>query len=212
MKFKNIIIAVFSCILILFGILGISAGAAAIPSIKKFKEFIKNFPEINESVKNGFESMSIALKDASDASAGAGESVVIIKSILGNVSDFSEQTSKTFYDIAGFMNFEILGQKPFEDSYIHFMKVGDTLLELSDNVSGTTDSILRNIDDVQRLGRDLEDISNKIDDISEKIYSAGDLMSFESVSKIFYFLIIYIVLLNLMFVLIGFSLLMLRKQ
>lgn len=209
---KPIILKIFAIILIVFGVAGIAASIAGIPVAKKYLKSINTIPEINESVVAGFSSVSGMITDVSATTKNVTQTLNETKRSLSNASLLSDQAADAFYQISKYVEFDILGYKPLEETSAYFNGIGDTLIELSSQISNTADSLDVNIQDVDKLSQDFVMISAKMDKVSEVSSKTLMLLPIESFLKVAYMLLIYIAVLHLMFVIIGLGILSLASR
>ena len=206
---KLIILKFFAVILILFGLAGIVGSIAGIPIANKYLKGINTFPEINESVVAGLSSISGTIVDVSTTTKNVTKTLIETKKSLSNASLLSDQAGTSFHQISNYVDFDILGYKPLAETSTYFNDIGDTLSDLSNQISNTVDSLDVNIRDVDKLSQDFILISAKLDKVSEISNKTLTLLPIESFLKVAYILLIYIAILHLMFVFIGLGMLQL---
>ena len=209
---KLIILKFFAVILILFGAAGVVGSIAGIPIANKYLKSFNTLPEINESVVAGFSSISGTIIDVSTTTKNVTQTLIETKKSLSNASLLSDQAGTSFHQISTFVDFDILGYKPLAETSTYFDEIGDTLSELSSQISNTVDSLDVNIRDVNKLSRDFVLISAKLDKVSEVSSKTLTLLPIGSFLKVAYILLIYIAALHFMFVIIGLSILSLSAK
>ena len=203
---------IFAVILILFGVAGIVGSIAGIPIANKYLKSVNALPEINESVVAGFSSISGTITDVSTTTKNVTQTLIETKKSLSNASLLSDQAGTAFHQISKYVGFDILGYKPLAETSTYFNDIGDTLSELSNQISNTVDSLDVNIRDVAKLSQDFILISAKLDKVSEVSSKTMTLLPVGSFLKVAYILLIYIAVLHLMFVIIGLSILSLSAK
>ena len=203
---------IFAVILILFGVAGMVGSIAGIPIANKYLKSVNALPEINESVVAGFSSISGTITDVSTTTKNVTQTLIETKKSLSNASLLSDQAGTAFHQISKYVGFDILGYKPLAETSTYFNDIGDTLSELSNQISNTVDSLDVNIRDVAKLSQDFILISAKLDKVSEVSSKTMTLLPVGSFLKVAYILLIYIAVLHLMFVIIGLSILSLSAK
>jgi hypothetical protein len=209
---RKLVLIFFAVILILFGVAGVVGAIAGIPIANKYLKSIGTLPEINESVVAGFSSISGTVVDVSTTTKNVTKTLIETKKSLSNASLLSDQAGTAFRQISKYVDFDILGYKPLAETSTYFNDIGDTLSELSSQISNTVDSLDANIQDVDKLSQDFILISAKLDKISEVSSKTLTFLQIESFLKVAYILLIYIAVLHLMFVIIGLGILSLSAQ
>lgn len=208
---KNVMVYFFSIILIIFGFVGAVFSFSAISLVAKYKIDIDSASELNSSIDGGVESISNLLSNTSTAMENVSVTVNEVKNSIVTASDLTYVSADAIYEIADLANFDILGFQPFGSSYEYFIVIGDSLKGLSGSIDKTVDSIGTNADDIEKIARDLEEASLKLNnaygDLSKTVETFPDL----GLKKVINYLLIYCGILNLMFVFMGASLLLLAK-
>lgn len=207
---KNLIILkFFAVIIMLFGVAGVVGSLVGIPIANKYLKSFDTLPEINESVVAGFSSISGTIVDVSTTTKNITQTLIETKKSLSNASLLSDQAGTSFHQISNYVDFDILGYKPLAETSTYFNDIGDTLSDLSNQISNTVDSLDVNIRDVDKLSQDFILISAKLDKVSEISNKTLTLLPIGSFLKVAYILLIYIAILHLMFVFIGLGMLQL---
>jgi hypothetical protein len=209
---RKLIVKFFAVILILFGLTGVAGSIAGIPISNKYLKSFNTLPEINESVVAGFSSISGTITDVSTTTKNVTQTLIETKNSLSNASLLSDQAGTAFHQISKYVDFDILGYKPLAETSTYFNEIGDTLSELSSQISNTVDSLDVNIQDVDKLSRDFILISTKLDKVSEVSSKTLTLLPIGSFLKVANILLIYIAVLHLMFVIIGLGILSLSAE
>ena len=209
---KILIIKFFAVILTLFGAAGMVGSIAGIPIANKYLKSFNTLPEINESVVAGFSSISGTIIDVSTTTKNVTQTLIETKKSLSSASSLSDQAGTAFHQISKYVDFDILGYKPLAETSTYFNDIGDTLSELSNQISNTVDFLDVNIRDVDKLSQDFILISAKLDKVSEVSSKTMTLLPIGSFLKVTYILLIYIAVLHLMFVIIGLSILSLSAK
>ena len=209
---RKLVLKFFAVILILFGVAGVVGSIAGIPIANKYLKSFSTLPEINESVVAGFSSISGTIVDVSTTTKNVTQTLIETKKSLSNASLLSDQAGTAFHQISKYVDFDILGYKPLAETSTYFNDIGDTLFELSNQISNTVDSFDANIQDIDKLSRDFILISAKLDKVSEVSSKILTLLPIGSFLKVAYILLIYIAALHLMFVIIGLGILSLSAK
>jgi len=209
---KQIILKFFAFILILFGLAGVAGSIAGIPIANKYLKSFNTLPEINESVVDGFSSITGTITDVSTTTKNVTQTLIETKKSLSNASLLSDQTGVAFRQISKYVDFDILGYKPLAETSIYFNDIGNTLSELSNQISNIVDSLDVNIRDVDKLSQDFISITTKLDKVSKISSSTLTLLPIESFLKVAYVLLIYIAVLHLMFIIIGLCILSISSR
>jgi len=209
---RRFILSVIAVLLIAFGIAGIVFSFVFMPKLSPVSISNETLNTLSVSITEGFDSMSIAMKNASIATSDIAESVNSAKDSLETASLVTEETSKAFKEMSKLVDFDILGLKPFESVYVYFQNGSDSLSQLSKDLANTGESLNINSGDIKALGGSLADISGKMNNLSVSFNKTTSSISFDQFDKILGYLKIYIAILHAMFVLIGFSILFLNTK
>jgi len=209
---KRLILYIISVLLIAFGILGIVFSLVFVPKLSPINLSNDTLNTLTVSITEGFDSISIAMKNASVATADIAGSVTTAKDSLETASIVTDDTSKAFREMSKLVDFNVLGLKPFESVYTYFQDGSESLGQLSKDLANTGKSLNANAGDIEQLGSSLADISVKINNLSVSFNKTASSVSLDQFSKIFDYLKIYISVLHAMFILIGFSIIFLNAK
>ncbi len=209
---KRLILYIISVLLIAFGILGIVFSLVFVPKLSPINLSNDTLNTLTVSITEGFDSISIAMKNASVATADIAGSVTTAKDSLETASIVTDDTSKAFREMSKLVDFNVLGLKPFESVYTYFQDGSESLGQLSKDLANTGKSLNANAGDIEQLGSSLADISVKINNLSVSFNKTASSVSLDQFSKIFDYLKIYISALHAMFILIGFSIIFLNAK
>jgi hypothetical protein len=209
---RRFILNIISLILIVFGISGIVFSFIFIPKISPVNISNEAFSSLSISITEGFDSISIAMQNASIASTDIAESVTGAKDSLETASKVTDETSKAFKEMSKLVDFDVLGLKPFESVYVYFQNGSESLSQLSKDLSDTGKSLNMNSGDIRQLGSDLSEISVKMNNLSVAFNKTTSSISFDQFVKILSYLKIYIAILHAVFILIGFSIILLNTK
>lgn len=209
---RRFILSVIAVLLIAFGIAGIVFSFVFMPKLSPVSISNETLNTLSVSITEGFDSMSIAMKNASIATSDIAESVNSAKDSLETASLVTEETSKAFKEMSKLVDFDILGLKPFESVYVYFQNGSESLSQLSKDLTNTGESLNINSGDIKALGISLADISGKMNNLSVSFNKTTSSIPFDQFDKILGYLKIYIAILHAMFALIGFSILFLNTK
>ncbi|HEY5501633.1 MAG TPA: hypothetical protein VIK09_06585 [Candidatus Humimicrobiaceae bacterium] len=209
---RRFILSVIAVLLIAFGIAGIVFSFVFMPKLSPVSISNETLNTLSVSITEGFDSMSIAMKNASIATSDIAESVNSAKDSLETASLVTEETSKAFKEMSKLVDFDILGLKPFESVYVYFQNGSESLSQLSKDLTNTGESLNINSGDIKALGSSLADISGKMNNLSVSFNKTTSSIPFDQFDKILGYLKIYIAILHAMFALIGFSILFLNTK
>jgi len=209
---KQKILKIFAFIIIIFGAAGMAGSIAGIPIANKYLKNINPLPEIKESVIDGFSSITGTITDVSATTKNVTQTLEETQKSLTNASLLSDQSGKAFHEISKYVDFDVFGYKPLAETSVYFNEIGDTLFELSDQISSTVDSLDVNIQDINKLSQDFILISAKLDNVSKISSKTLTFLPIESFLNVAYMLLSYIAVLHLMFVIIGLGILSLSTK
>ena len=117
---RRLILYIISVLLIAFGILGIVFSFVFIPKLSPVNLSNETLNTLTVSITEGFDSISLAMKNAAVATSDIAESVTSAKDSLETASVVTNDTSKAFNEMSKLVDFDILGLKPFESVYTYF--------------------------------------------------------------------------------------------
>lgn len=211
-KSRQILIAFFSIFLIFFGIAGSIISFSAISFLDRYKVDDTAISEFSFSMEQGFDSISVTLDHAAAAAENISGSVIAARDSLDSAASVTTQASEAFSEMAKLVDFSILGLKPFEEVTQYFSDTSQALLDLSGDLEVTAVSLEINSQDIMVLGADLLGASGSVKEISKNISTTSNIFSIYEIYKFFDYLLIYLGVMHIMFVLIGISLLALRRD
>jgi hypothetical protein len=209
---RRFVLNIISILLIVFGISGIVFSFVFIPKLSPVSVNNETLNTLSVSITESFDSISTAMKNASIATSDIAESVNSAKDSLETASIVTNDTSKAFKEMSKLVDFDILGLKPFESVYVYFQDGSESLSQLSKDLAVTGESLNLNSGDIKALGGSLADISGKINNLSVSFNKTTSSISFDQFDKILGYLKIYIAILHAIFILIGFSILLLNTR
>ena len=126
-------------------------------------------------------------------------------------SKTADTSAEAIYSIAELTDFDILGIKPMADASEYFNIIGDNLKTLSASILETANSLQINEDDVLRIGANFKEVSVKLNVISTEINQTVSIIFENNFIKLVNILTTYIIVLHFMFVIIGFSMILLIR-
>ena len=210
-KRRQLLVGFFSIFLIFFGIAGSIISFSAISFLDRYKVDDSVVNEFSFAVENGFDSISVTLDNAQVAADNIAGSVVAAKGSLDSAATVTKQSSDAFSEMGKLVDFSILGLTPFAEVSGYFSDTSQSLLDLSSDLLLTADSLAVNSEDIMVLGDDLGEASVSVKEISKNISSTTNIFSFNELYVLFDYLLIYLGVMHIMFILIGISLLALRR-
>jgi len=208
---KRVLITIFSIISILFGLSGAIVSFGGIFVLNSYTESFDNIHDLSLSVAGTIEETSEMLKNSNETSKNIAESILITKNTINYASEISYDSGMAFNEVADLVGFEILGFQPFENAEDYFNDIGSNLVGLSEELSLAEGNLEINASDLERIGRDLENISTELRDVSTRFNQAIDSFSIYNFVLIIKYLLVYLGILNIIFILNGIMFLIIRK-
>ena len=208
---KKIFITIFSIISILFGLTGTIASFGGIFVLNSYKESFDNIHNLSLSIADTIEKTSDMLINSNETTGHIAESIRTTKNTIDYASEISYDSGMAFNEIAGLVGFEVLGFQPLGTAEDYFADIGNNLIELSEELSLAEDDLEINATDLERIGQDLENISIELGNISTRFSRTINSFSIHSLVLIIKYLLIYLGILNIMFILNGIMFLILKR-
>ncbi len=208
---KRLIITVFSIISILFGLCGSVLSFGGIIVLNSHEEDFDNVHSLALSVSEATSDVAGVLENSGVTTGNIEESLLTAGDTLSYASEISYDSGMAFSEIADIVSFEILGFKPLEDAEDYFSDIGDNLITLSGELEATQENIETNASDVERTGDELVEISEDLKEISDLFDRTIDSFSIYNIVSALKYLLIYVSVLNIIFIFNGIMFLMLRR-
>ncbi len=152
------------------------------------------------------------LADSSSAMQNVSETVSQVKDSLLTAAEMIGDTSETMLNISKKIEFEILGYVPLGGVSNYFLSVSEDFDALSDDLKNMSDSVGNNIEDIDNISNDLKNISTKLENFSSSFSSTTQSMPEVKLKTVLYFIFVYFIVINVIFILIGLCLLTLAKS
>ena len=211
MNGKRVFVNILSLILIVFGIAGSVFSIVFMKKINLFTGNVKQIENINTSLKSGFESITVIAKNTGAATENMAASIKSARLSLEAASGTAASSADAIYSISKLTDFNILGFKPMAETGQYFNQIGDDLKTLSVSILATAEALKTNEEDLSRIGTNFEDVSLQLNVISGEISRTVSIVVQDNVLNLINILTIYITVLHFMFILIGFSLMLVAK-
>jgi len=208
---KKIFITIFSIISILFGLTGAIASFGGIFVLNSYEESFDNIHNLSLSIAGTIEKTSEMLINSNETSGHIAESIRTTKNTIKYASEISYDSGMAFNEIADLVDFEVLGFQPLGAAGDYFADIGNNLIGLSGELSLAEDDLEINANDLERIGQDLENISIELGNVSTRFNRTINSFSIYNLILIIKFLLIYLGILNIMFILNGIMFLILKK-
>lgn len=208
---KKIFISFFSLISILFGLAGAIVSFGGIFVLNSYKESFDNIHDLSQSVSGAIEETSAMLKNSNETSGNIAESLRTTKNTIDYASEISYDSGIAFNEIADLVDFEVLGFQPLGTAGEYFIDIGNNLIGLSEELSLAEDNLEINVFDLERIGSDLENISIELENVSKGFDQAINAFSIYDLVLVIRYLLIYLGILNIMFIMNGIMFLILRR-
>jgi hypothetical protein len=197
------LIIIFSFILILFGLCGAVFSFSGIFILENYREDFDNIHNLGLSVAAAVEETAEALKNSNETSENIAGSIRTAKDTLSNASEISYDSGIAFNEVSGMLGFDILGFKPLEDAEVYFSDIGSNLVTLSEDLTIAQDNLETNAVDIERTGSELVNVSEELKEVSvlfNRVVGSYNIYSFVLIIK---YLLIYLGVLNIIFIIIG---------
>jgi len=208
---KKILITFFSIISILFGLTGATASFGGIFVLNSYEESFDNIHDLSLSLAGTIEKTSDMLINSNKTSEHIADSIRTTKNTIDYASEISYDSGMAFNEIAVLVDFEVLGFQPLETAADYFTDIGNNLIGLSGELGLAEDDLEVNASDLERIGQDLENISTELMDVSTGFNRTINSFSINDLVLIIKFLLIYLGILNMMFILNGIMFLILKS-
>jgi hypothetical protein len=207
---KSKIVVIFSIIILLFGVIGCILSFGGIYLVRNINLGVSDSQMIT-TVSSSLGSATKTLEDSSTALKNIAITVGAAKDSLDSASVMLLNSSEALAQIAETMNFEIIGIKPLEDTSQYFLSIADDLVILSGNIDNLSRSLGTNVDDINTLSTDMGDISTRLDNVSTSLSESTETGLGLGIKSLLYIILAIMGTLNIMFILIGSSLIILNK-
>lgn len=207
---KSKIVIIFSIVILLFGIIGCILSFGGIYLVRNLNLGMTD-SQLITTVSSSLDSATKTLEDSSVALKNIAITVEVAKESLGSASDVLISSSEAIAEIGETMNFEIIGTKPLEDTSQYFLSIADDLVALSENIDNMSQSLGTNVGDLNTLSTDLGDVSTRLDTISTSLSEPAGTGLGLGIKSLLYIILAIMGTLNVMFILIGLSLLIVNK-
>jgi len=212
MWIKNKIISFFSIIIIIFGLAGCVPCFGGIYYISKIN--IKNPGSVNlvNTVSSSVKSVNILLDDSSKALNNVAGTVQEAQYLLADASGMLKSSSLALSEVSGVIEFEILGIKPLAGLSAYFQTMSQDAGKLSESLFDMSQSIGTNIGDINKISEDVGKISANLEVFSTSFSTTAGTIPDFNLKGLLYIVFIYLGILNIIFMLIGVSLLSINRQ
>jgi len=212
MGLKNKIIALFSIIIIAFGITGCAGCLGGIYFVKKIFTGISGSTQLISSASTSVESVNVLLDNSSTALSNVASTVENARVSLSGASDMLQSSSAALLEISELIEFEIIGIKPLAGISGYFRTMSEDLDGLSKNMMLMSDTVGTNVEDINEISEDIGSISVNLENFSATFFRNTSVLPDFGIRSLLYIIFSYIGILNLILVFIGFSLLVLSRQ
>jgi hypothetical protein len=209
---KRAVIVIFAVIILVFGIAGSIPCFAGIYFVKNINMDRVNSTEIFATFSDSMDSVTMLLEDSATAITGAADTVSEAKTSLADASEILKESSTALVEISKLVDFEILGLKPMEGVSHYFESIAGDLDSLSVSVGIMAESIGGNAGDIKKISEDLGKISLQLDTFAFSFLKTSESIPEFGLKNILYFILIYLGILNLIFIIIGIALLALSRS
>ncbi len=208
---KKVLVTIFSIISIFIGLTGAIASFGGIFVLNSYEENFDNIDGLSLSIAGTIEETSDMLKNSDDIFEHIAESIKTSQNTIEYASEISYDSGMAFNEIAGLVDFEVLGFQPFGTAGDYFADIGSNLIGLSEELGLAENDLELNVADLEGIGKDLENVSMEFENISIGFNQAIGSFSIYSLVSIIKYLLIYLGLLNIMFILNGIMFLILKR-
>ena len=202
-NFRKIFITLFSIAIILFGIIGAAASIAGIFILDSQNDNFQKIQDLGQVIGESLELTSGLLKDTNTTSEHIAESIRATKKTIKYTSVISYDSGIAFEKMSDLVGFEIIGFKPLEGAEDYFKDIGNNLVGLSEELDSATVNMETNASDLDKISGNLEVISVKLDDVALRFNDSINLFSIYNLARIIKYLLVYLVILNIIFILNG---------
>lgn len=208
----KILVTIFSIIVILFGLCGAVLASGGIWILHSHQQDFDHLHKLSLSVSSSLEEIIGMLKNSSETTENIAETIRTTKSTLNYTSEITNNSGEAFSEIAGMVGFEIMGFKPLGGAENYFTDIGNNMLGLSRELELVQDNLEINSSDIDRIGVDLADISVELEDVSTQFNQILDAYNIYGFVSILNYVLIYLGVLNIIFILIGAMFLLMAKR
>ena len=212
MRIKSKIISLFSIIIIIFGLAGCIPCFGGIYYISKINIKNPGSADLVSTVEGSVKSVNILLDDSSKALTNVAGTVQEAQLSLADASGMLNSSSLALSEVSGLIEFEILGFRPLAGLSAYFKTMSEDAEKLSESLFDMSQSIGTNIEDINKISEDVGKISANLEVFSTSFSTTAETIPDFNIKGILYFVFIYLGLLNIIFILIGFSLLFINRQ
>jgi len=164
------------------------------------------------SVSEATREVADALENSSETTGNIEDSLLTASNTLESASEISYDSGMAFGEIAGIVGFEILGFKPLEDTEDYFNDIGDGLITLSGELKVAGEDLKVNASDAERTGDELVMVAEDLKNVSDLFDRTIDSFSIYNIVSTLKYILIYLCVLNILFIFNGIMFLMLGRQ
>jgi hypothetical protein len=208
---KRVFITFFSIVSILFGLIGAIASFGSIFVLSSYEESFNNINDLSSSIAGTIGKTSDMLISSNETTEHIADSIRAAKTTIDYASEISYDSGMAFNEIAVLVDFEILGFQPLGTAGDYFTGIGSNLIGLSGELSLAEDDLEINATDLERIGQDLKNISSELAEVSTGLNQAIKSFSVSNLVLIIKYLLIYLGILNIIFILNGIMFLILKR-
>ncbi|MBM3700825.1 MAG: hypothetical protein FJW68_07965 [Actinobacteria bacterium] len=212
MRINNKIISLFSIIIIFFGLAGCVPCFGGIYYASKISIKNPGSSDLLNTVNGSIKSINILLDDSSAALNNVAGTVQEAQYSLADASGMLKSSSLALSEVSGLIEFDILGFKPLAGMSAYFKTMSEDAQKLSASLFGMSQSIGTNIGDINKISGDVGKISADLEVFSVSFSTTADSIPDFNLKWFFYIVFIYLGILNIIFILIGISLLSMSRQ
>ena len=203
---------IFSLIVIIFGLCGSLASAGGLVFLSTHQKSIVEIQQLTLSVADSLEEIIETMHNSNTAIGHVAETLKTTTDTITYTSEISYDSGQAFQEVAKMVGFEILGFKPLGGAEDYFTVIGHNMVGLSKDLVLVQENLKTNTEDMDRLGQDLAEISVELAAVSENYNQVITSYNAYSLVTAIRYLLIYAVVLNSMFILIGLTLMFLARQ
>ncbi|MGM0366853.1 MAG: hypothetical protein ACQEP5_10040 [Actinomycetota bacterium] len=208
----KILVTIFSIIIILFGLCGAVFASGSIRILHSHQQDFDHVHKLSLSVSSSLEEIIEMLKNSNESTDNIAETVRTTKDTLSYTSEITNNSGEAFNEVAGMVGFEIMGFKPLEGAENYFTDIGNNMFGLSRELELVQDNLEINASDIDRIGVDLADISVELEDVSTQFNQILDTYDIHGLVSILNYVLIYLGILNIIFILIGTMFLLMARR
>ncbi len=212
MWIKNKIISLFSIIIIIFGFAGCIPCFGGIYYAGKINIINPGSTYLVNTLDSNLKSVNVLLNDSSKALDNVAGTVREAQYSLKDASGMLKSSSLALEEISGLVEFDILGIKPLAGISAYFKTMSQDAEKLSESLLAMSQSVGSNIRDINKISEDVGKISSDLEVfISSYLTITSSLPDF-NLRVLIYIVLIYLGILNIIFILIGASLFLINRQ